>query len=349
MNNAISKTLDVVTTDAIVWRQLARRLLAVYGVSGVMALLKWKVFIESSSQKRVRLLLRGFQNASWVCGLISVFPLARRIFRNKRISFNAALLTTTQLEIPPWLSTYVLVESLADWTKSLSFVQHFLLQLSEPTSNTIRQVLLSLVIPWLRYGRSSRIQSIMFERKPLWRDFASLFLLWNSISLYQFFKSSLYRKQRQQKRQSIDEERVRDSYTLNSRLFKDKLKEINEITTSRSLREKVISCCFGENLQVSIKWAAWRQLLWSLLGTNQKVCSNLQMSAMLMLGFYVLDSENNQMFVRPGVLRYMVRFLITDKMRAKPHWQTIAFWIGSNLSYQNQSRQRQIINLPEQS
>ncbi|SCU82608.1 LAME_0C02036g1_1 [Lachancea meyersii CBS 8951] len=344
MNSSIAKILNVITDDEIVLGQLVKRILAIYGLSGVLTLRKLKHLEASSGYVKARFLLQSLKRASWICALFNSYPFLRKVLKSKLLSFNVALLTSTQLEMPPWISTYLAFESVFDYANSFAAVRRFYSQLSSNKLNLIRQAILSLLIPWLHHASPSRTKSILFRRKSPLRDFAALFALWNTISLFQFFKSSLYKKQPLEVRQNIDADRVQNSTALNSRLFKDKLKDINELTTSRSMWEKALSCCCGENLHVSIKWVAWRQLLWVLLDAEHKYSSNLQISTMLMLGFYVLDSENNQMFVRPGVLKYLIRILITDQIRDKPHWQKLAFWIGSNLSLRNYHREQQTLS-----
>ncbi|CEP62702.1 uncharacterized protein LALA0_S06e01750g [Lachancea lanzarotensis] len=343
MNKSIGRAIDVIADDKLVLRRLLKRILAVYSLSGVLTFAKLRNLKDSSRHTRITALLKSLKTASWVCALLGSYPVLNKVLKNRILAFNGALLATTQLNVPPWVSTYLAFESVIDYATSLSSIGNFVSQLSRQNANLIRQALLCFVIPWLRNTTyPSRAKTILFQRKTLIKDFVTLFALWNSISLYQYLKSSLYKQRQRPKRQSIETNNIQDSVTLNSRLFKDKWKEINEMTTTRTVWEKVVGCCCGENLHVPLKWVAWRQLLWALLDTEARYSSNLQISALLMLGLYVLDSKKNEMFVRPGVLKYLMRIWITDQIHDKRKWQNLFFWTGSNLSLYNQTRTRNV-------
>lgn len=198
--------------------------------------------------------------------------------------------------------------------------------------------MLSLAVPLLLRSDNARIKSILFKRKSPLRDFLALYALWNTVSLYQFLKSSLYKKQGQQKPRNVDSSRSQEAqHVFSSSLLKDKFREVNEMTTSRGMWDKVLSCCVGENLTVAAKWTVWRQLLWALLNENKRACSNLQTSFLLMLGFYVLDSNGGQMYVRPGILRYLIRILLTGRLKKNEKQQKAALWAGINLSLKNKN------------
>ncbi|SCU85954.1 LADA_0D11100g1_1 [Lachancea dasiensis] len=338
MNKTISRCLDVIAADHITLKQLLRRILAIYGIVGAATLPKLKRHNALNGHTRLQLLLRNAKIASLVCCLVNIHPLLYKLLRTRWLSFNALIVAATKLQIPPWISTYILFESLVDRIYSSDVIRGITPHFSNGTWNTLRQALLSLLIPLLRDTRPSRAKTIIFERKSLWKNFGSLFLLWNVISVYQFSKSLLYRRKGQEKRQNGDKRSSQGFYTL-----KDNLKEINELSTSRSVREKIISCSLRQNLPTTIKWALWRQLLWSILGPNHTLRSHLHISTVLMIGFYVLDNGTNQMYIRAGVLKYLVRLLITDRLLGNPHWQTVALWLGSNLALRNYTRERRLI------
>ncbi|SCU79241.1 LAFA_0B01728g1_1 [Lachancea sp. 'fantastica'] len=339
MNKSIERVIGAIADDDITLRRLLKRILAVYGLSGVLTFAKLTNLKSSSQQTKTVALLQAFKTASWICALLGSYPVLHKALKNKTLAFNGALLATTQLKVPPWVSTYLAFESVLDYIIKTSSIPNLMSQLSNHNANFIRQTLLCLLIPWLRDASNpSRAKTILFQRKTPLRDFVTLFALWNSISLYQYLKSSLYKQRQRPKRYSIETNGIQDSVTLNSRLFKDKWKEINEMTTSRSVWEKIVGCCCGENLHVPLKWVAWRQLLWALLNTKSRYSSNLQVSALLMFGVYVLDSKENEMFMRPGVLKYLMRLWITDRIHDKPDWQNLLFWTGANLSWYNKIR-----------
>ncbi|KAM3164809.1 hypothetical protein ACU8KH_00560 [Lachancea thermotolerans] len=330
MNKALSKIIAIILSEPITMRQVLRRALAVYGLASILSLVKLR---RASAGIRRTLVVGIFQNASWLLALLNGYPVARKVLKNKFLSFNAALVAAMQLMLPPWVSSYALVESIVDAVRNIHVSIAGSVHFDDVTSNSVRQAALSLLLPLLWKTRNARVKSLLFDRKSVARDFLALFALWNTISLYSFVKSSLYKKEDRQKRRGPDTNKDRETHNaLNSRVLKDKFREISELRTSRGTWDKVISCCFGENLTIAAKWAIWRQLLWFLMRVEKKPCSNLQLSSMLMLGFYVLDSSYSRMFVRPGVLRYLARVLVADKLQHRGDWQKTALWAGFNLS-----------------
>ncbi|CUS24514.1 LAQU0S17e00628g1_1 [Lachancea quebecensis] len=337
MNRALSKIIAIILSEPITVRRVLRRALAVYGAAAILSLFKLR---RAGPKVRRALTTKIFQDASWLLALLNGYPVARKILKNKFLSFNVALVPVLQLPVPPSASSYALLESTVDAVRNAHLPIARSIQFDDAAWNLARQAALSLLVPLLLKTRNTRVKGLLFSHKSIMRDFLALFALWNTISLYSFVKSSLYKQEDRQKRRGIDSNKDRETHnTLNSRVLKDKFREISELRTSRGTWDKVISCCFGENLTVAAKWAMWRQLLWFLMRVEKKPCSNMQLSSMLMLGFYVLDNSYSRMFVRPGVLRYLSRILIADRLQRSGNWQKTAVWAAFNLSFWNKMQE----------
>lgn len=136
MNKALSKLLDIVLIEHINARQIVRRSLAVYGVAAALAVVRIQ---RLSSRNKIALLRALLKNATSLVVLLNGFPFARKVLRNKFLSLNAVLLAASRLELPAWVSGYVLVESVCDWTRGLPFVSRLLRELDDSTWNLSRQ------------------------------------------------------------------------------------------------------------------------------------------------------------------------------------------------------------------
>lgn len=330
-NKHISRLLKIITDDSPSLRQAMQRVAAIYGISVVSIVVKWR---RMAPQEKLAMLQRIFSNATLTVVLFNGFPLVSKITGNRFISFNTLLLIYSTGEIPLSVTSYVMVESVADWLQNFPSVEAVLRSWDDHTCNALRQGIFCLIIPMLYHARKSRARDLIFRRKSFIKDFALLYSLWNAISLYQYLKSSLYKGNSKQKRKSVESINEQATYPPNSRFLVDKLKEIRELKTSKSILETITSCCFGENLTVSFKWAVWRQLLWLLFKTPSSLCSHMQASITLMIGFLILDGAGDHMNIRPGVLKYLIRCVVSDRLSGSG-FEKSAFMVGADLSYYN--------------
>ncbi|SCU97181.1 LAMI_0F09142g1_1 [Lachancea mirantina] len=345
INRFYGQLLKIITSEKHDRKDLLRRITVILGVS-VGSLVRYahrSRKIGTTSVDKV-ILKKTLDNGIAIAAMLFGFPYVSSILSSKWLSFNATLAASLRVKAPKWISSYILLESVVDYAKNRLVVRDFLAKCKPQHLNAVRQALFVFVIGGVYKTHDSRLRRIVFTRKSPLQDFALLFCAWNGISLYQFSKSLFFKRREQQKqqlpRQSEDPSDV--GYVSSSDMLKEKFREINELERSSSW-EKMIGCCLGSNLTVTLKWTIWRQLLWAAFKSPAAGSSNstlLRTCTILLFALYTLDSDAGRMNIRPGVLKYMTRCVINDKINSVA-LQTAFLAAGSNLAFWNYSQRCQ--------
>lgn len=318
-------------------RLLLKRVISIYGLSGLLFLFKFKRILSSDINfVELRKLLR---NSSALAVASSLYPALQRFINQDCAEKRNILWGTTMIislivssGVPAWLTSYVTVESVSSYLLSLRSIRRLNEGMDDSTSATSRQAILCIIVPLL-YSRTdtkkqlSGAGKILFGKRSLMRDFVLFYSIWNFLSLYNFLKNSLLKRRKNKNSLVVsNKKRVVDEWPLLSTNLKplmDKLGEIHELTlqSSYSVFEKLMNSPIVGNVIPSLKWALWRQLCYkSLLHVPQNhqryfVNTSLMKSITLMLGFFVLDGNKCSMNVRPGVLRYLIRCILTTHLK----------------------------------
>lgn len=337
-------------------RLLVTRLISVYGVSTVLFLIKLRRL--TSSGRRMEL-WKHLRNSSGLAMALTLVPVIRvaagveDVVLPWSVAVGGALATVTNL--PSWLSSYVAVESVSDALLSTRTVRRVLSNMGTSSLVVGRQALLCLIVPFF-YSRADKQSSaaarFLFQKRSLGRDFILFYCIWNFLSVYHFLKSFLTdsRHERVYRSQQYSSRHVDEWPMISGNLkpLMDKLSEIHEITLqdTYSLFEKIMNSPMIKNVMPCFKWALWRQLcVRTMTHTPPKrrdhvAGASLMKSITLMLGFFVLDGNDNKMNVRPGVLRYLIRCTLTTYLgTASLNTQRLITFLGSHLALQNIAQQ----------
>lgn len=342
---------------SVLERLLLKRILSLYGVSAVVLLIKLRK--PMSRSQRALQLQEFFRNSSGLAMASTLIPLIRLLvgLQNDVVPWSVAVGSALAIstDLPSWLSSYVAVESISDAAMSTEVVKGILASMSDSSLTMGRQVLFCLLIPLfhLRVDKqSSRAARFLLSRRSLGRDFVLFYSTWNFLSVYVSLKSLLIdtRPEKSYKSQQYSSRQVDEWPMISSNLkpLMDKLGEIHEITLhdSYSLFEKIMNSALINNVMPCLKWALWRQLCVRTITHRPPtrhdcvVGTSLMKSIILMLGFFVLDGNDNRMNVRPGVLRYLVRSTLTAYLKnTSLNVQRLVTFLGSHLALQNVAQQ----------
>ncbi|QLQ81121.1 hypothetical protein HG537_0E04760 [Torulaspora globosa] len=352
---SVSVAKDVTGRPGVT-RLVVTRLLSVYGTSIVLFLIKLRRLAVNRRKAELWNLVR---NSSGLAMVLTLVPVVRVVSGVENVvlawsvAVGSALATVTNL--PSWLSSYVVVESISDALLSMRTVKRVLANLGTSTLVVGRQALLCLLMPFF-YSRANKRSSaaarFLFQKRSLGRDFVLFYCIWNFLSVYNSLKSFLTdsRREKVYRSQQFSSRQVDEWPMISSNLkpLMDKLIEIHEITLqdTYSLFEKIMNSPIIKNIIPCLKWALWRQLCVRTMThtpptrRSHVAGASFMKSITLMLGFFVLDGNDNKMNVRPGVLRYLIRCILTTYLGTPSlKTQRLITFLSSHLALQNIAQQ----------
>lgn len=339
-------------------RLLLKRVISIYGLSGLLFLFKFKRIL--SSDRNFVVIRKLLRNSSALAVVSSLYPVLQTFInkdcaKERNVLWGTTVITSLIIStnIPAWLSSYITIESVSGYLLSLRSIRKLNNEMDDSTSAMSRQAILCLIVPLL-YNRTntknqlSRAGKVLFGKRSLMRDFVLFYSIWNFLSLYNFLKNSLLKRRKNTNAPAVsDKRRLVDEWPMLSTNLKplmDKLGEIHELTlrSSYSVFEKLMNSPIVGNVIPSLKWALWRQLCYkSLLHVPRNhhryfVNTSLMKSITLMLGFFVLDGSKCSMNVRPGVLRYLIRCILTTHLEQfDENARKALIFAGSHLAFYN--------------
>lgn len=351
-NKHITRLVNFVTKEPLKARQILERSLSIYGISFIYLVLKLRKLSKTGQllQLNYVLLSKVTSNASSVAILFSLYPVIKKFVNNKAFAWNSTVFLALRVysgELPNSLISYVSLESIYDGIKKIPRLQNLVSNTSETTLILMRQCALCTLVPIIHCicsREKSTIARLLFGSRSFFKDFLYFYCTWNFLSLYKFVKSALYRRKEFKNRRSnnVSEETHSgdESDSTNSKALIDRLREINELTstgTKISKLERIASCSVGRNLPICIKWTVWRQLVQFLFSNRSTKCSAVQKSVLLLLCFLVLNG-NDYMNVRFGVLKYLLRCIINEKLNGFKNLKKLILLTASNLAFYNISQ-----------
>ncbi|EDO17264.1 hypothetical protein Kpol_538p24 [Vanderwaltozyma polyspora DSM 70294] len=349
--------------------KVLKRLRSVSLVSVVILLIKLR---KTPYNYRSHVLKVWLRNAGSIGLLSSVSPIVNKILsfeingvsvgddKFKRfVSWNAAvcsfLLVVTK--VPNWITSYVAIESISDSIYNLPRVHSFIENCDEKLLNSMRQVFFCFLIPILdsKVSKDNRGSQFLFGKRTLIKDFLIFLAIWDFLSLFNMIKSFFIKSKDSNTVPDVNSKNNKNIHndekpliSSNLKPLFDKLNEIQELTNSNnfSLFEKFMNSYIIKNILPSMKWAVWRQLVLYLFVKNNKLnkknafagCTNLMKSIILVFGFLIVDGNAN-LNVRPGVLRFFIRSILTNKLNKIElefdNFHNFVFLLSSQLAFYN--------------
>ncbi|AET41503.1 Pex35p Ecym_8218 [Eremothecium cymbalariae DBVPG len=317
-------------------RVLLERVGMVYKVGGLVFVWRW---LRAGD---VMELVRVNRNAGSVSALVTLYPLIRKVWRlNGWVAWNVTLGLSAALagvDLPRWMASYSAVESFVGvrWD-GLSKVFE---DMDRRSRILVRQLVVSWTIPLLYQVsvKPGMVHKLLYSKRSMLQDFGGIYLTFNALSLYKLLKSSLIKGRDPNNKKLAQQAQEEESHTSNPKYLVDRLHEFNELANKQNIGrlEKIISCTVTENFAICLKWAAWRQIIrW--IFTYRPACSigSFQKSAIIMLSFLVLNG-NEYLNISFGVLRYLIRCVITQKLEVlDPLLANVLLFGGVNLAYYN--------------